>query len=66
MISYSNNEIKLNNINESNYKYELEYTDDAELSLYYNKLVLSLYGKNQLRFVDGNKFNLTSGNVVIQ
>ena len=64
MISYSNNnEIKLA---DNSYKYELEYTDDTELSVYYNKLVLSLYGNNELSFIDGNRFNLKNDNVILK
>ena len=61
MISYSNNnEVKLA---DNSYRYELEYTDDTELSVYYNKLVLSLYGNNELKFIDGNIYNLSNSNV---
>ena len=47
------------------YAYELEYNTDDELLLYYNKLVLTLYGASLLEFIDGNRYNLTSGNVKI-
>ena len=47
------------------YAYELAYDSDDELLIYYNKLVLSLYGTSILEFIDGNRFNLTSGNVKI-
>ena len=47
------------------YVYNLEYTTEDELVVYYNKLVLSLYGENKLEFIDGNKFNLTHSNVII-
>ena len=48
------------------YVYNLEYTTEDELVVYYNKLVLSLYGENKLEFIDGNKFNLTHSNVIIR
>ena len=61
-IKQTHNEIN-NEIKEQEYVYDFQYETEEELVRYYNKLVVSLYGYYELKFIDGNIYNLSNSNV---